>query len=225
MALKINRKLQLISRILGWAVVIILVGAVIKLLIWEENYYVSKSAEKRNDPTPVLTKINIPLNIDDTKNDPDQHQVEKDKPRTIRIERLGIYARVTQSKNVESNNMLPISDNIYDAMWYQGSSRLGKGGTIIISGLSNTDKGAGIFSKLDSLENGDKIELDTSSSDEKFIYEVKEIKMIASKNTNELLPTAQQRIDGKETLSLITAQNIDSDSYSTIVLIKAVKTE
>ena len=73
MALKINRKLQLISRILGWAVVIILVGAVIKLLIWEENYYVSKSAEKRNDPTPVLTEINIPLNIDDTKNDPDQH--------------------------------------------------------------------------------------------------------------------------------------------------------
>ena len=48
MALKINRKLQNILRVIGWAVLAVLIVCMAKIFIWERNYYNTKTGEPRS---------------------------------------------------------------------------------------------------------------------------------------------------------------------------------
>ena len=57
MGLKINQKAKLIPRIIGWVLAGILVIFMIKILVWENNYYKTKSEQTRAETVPVLTVV------------------------------------------------------------------------------------------------------------------------------------------------------------------------
>ena len=76
--------------------------------------------------------------------------------------------------------------------------------------------GAGLISI--GVEKGDKIEIESGDSN-LYTYEVESINITSKKDSAEVLPTAQQRREGKETLSLISIGNGD-DSF---VLVRATK--
>ena len=91
-----------------------------------------------------------------------------------------------------------------------------------MSGISEGATEPGAFANLDSLEKGDEIKI-VRGDGEIFKYEVKEILIIDKKNAKSELPTAQKRIDDKETLALIAARraNEDDDKYNSIVIERA----
>lgn len=226
MALKINRKVQYILKGIGIVLLLILIVGMAKILIWEHDYYTNKSSEERAPADVAITSMATIFNPSTIKpNDKDlaQYQVEADTPRFIDIERLDIHAMVERSV-VETAGVLPLPDNIYNAAWYSGSGKPGQGNYIIISGIHSFDKKKGLFANLDSLEQGDKIIIETGSA-KKYTYEIKEITMISDGDAERQLPYMQRRIDDQETLSLITAKSNESGSYNSFVMLRSVLVE
>ncbi len=225
MALKINRNLQRILKIAGWALLIGLIICMVKTLIWEHNYYGTKSAEPRAKADTVVTGLSPsanPSEIPFTDQQMAEYQVESTKPRYLDIERLDLHARVKSS--IVNSAVLPVPENIYDVMWYAGSGKPGENSTVLISGIIEGPTKPGAFANLDSLEKGDKISIELGNGN-KINYTVVETMIIDSNEAENKLPSIQRRIDDKETLSLITAKKATdgNDSYNSIYVVRATK--
>jgi LPXTG-site transpeptidase (sortase) family protein len=220
MALKINRTITRITRIVGWGLLIIIVACTLKVFIWEQNYYKNETKSARATAPAVLSGIQPigGLGTDKTSDEAyGKHTVEKDQPKYIEIERLGVKAIVNPSKT-EVAGKLPLPSNIYQLSWYGGSTKPGNVGAIVISGISQYVDQSGIFKNLDSLEKGDKIKL-TRGDNEVFEYTIESISITSYKDSTKTLPLAQQSIDSKETLSLVSVGNSDTS----VVIIKATR--
>ena len=226
MSLKISKTANNIIKIVGWIVVIILIVLMAKILIWERGYYSSKSAERRATAPAVITEIAAaidPSEIQPGENELNNHQVAADEPRYLDIPRLELQKVIVQGTTVNVH-VLQVPDNIYETAWYSGSARPGKGGYIIISGLASGDSGAaGAFANLDSLESGDEITL-TTGSGEQYHYAVRSTSIIEESNAKEQLIAAQQTIDDKETLVLVTnLKPSNAENYSSVAIVRAVR--
>ena len=224
MALKINRTAQRVIKGIGIVLLAIAVICMGKIFIWESNYYRTKTAEERAQADVPITRVISALNPSTekpSKEDIEKHQVEKDQPRYLDIKRLDIHARILESE-VDTNGILAVPNNIYDANWYAGSSYPGQGEYVIISGIHSSKNNKGIFSDLDSLEKGDEIVIEVGSGD-KYTYEVKEINVISDeKDSNDVLAKMQTRLDSKETLSLVTVKTGgNQQEFESLVMLRA----
>ncbi len=221
MALKINRRVQRIIKIIGWVLVIAVAICMVKILAWERNYYNTKSAETRSKSDVVITQLAEAVSPSEEQPNLDEYQVEASKPRYLTIERLGIKARIKES--TVNSETLAVPQNIYDAMWSAGSGKPGQGGAILMSGLECGETKKGAFANLDSLEKKDSIEVELGNGT-KYTYKVAEIRIIDAYNAENELPSIQRRIDDKETLTLITAKQMSDDEsdYTSIVIIRAI---
>ena len=226
MSLKISKTANNIIKIVGWIVVIILIVLMAKILIWERGYYSNKSAERRATAPAVITEIAAaidPSEIQPGENELNNHQVAADEPRYLDIPRLELQKVIVQGTTVNVH-VLQVPDNIYETAWYSGSARPGKGGYIIISGLASGNSGAaGAFANLDSLESGDEITL-TTGAGEQYHYAVRSTSIIEESNLEEQLIAAQQTIDDKETLVLVTnLKPSNAENYSSVAIVRAVR--
>lgn len=225
MALKINRSLQKAMRATGWVLLIALVACMIKVLIWERNYYATKSNETRAESMPVLTSVEKPTAVDDTEvseEDIEDHKTLGNTPKIIEIERLKLRARV-ESSSASDTVTLPLPLNIHDTEWFSASSKLGEGGVTIISGLHSAASKPGAFKNLDSLEKGDTIKL-IDGDDKEYLYEVAEFKIVNVADIGKELPIMQQKYEDKETVSLIMAKKSSSgEEYQSIVMLRATR--
>ena len=225
MALKINRNLQRILKIIGWVLLIALIACMIKILVWERNYYGTKSSETRAKADVVITGIDALGDADTTPisaEEIEKYQVEATKPRYLDIKRLGIHARIKES--IINSERLATPANIHDVMWYAGSGKPGENGTVLLSGISRFRQVDGAFANLDSLEKDDEIVIETGFG-EKHTYAVYEVLIIDAEEAEMKLPSIQRRIDDKETLSLVTAvaKVADSGEYNSIAIVRAIK--
>ena len=228
MALKINRTARRVLKGIGVVLLILLIACMVKIFVWEKNYYRTKSAETRSVADVPITQIVSALNPSEQQPTADEiatHQVQKDEPRYLDIQRLNIHARIFTSE-VDTNGILAIPNNIYDANWYSGSSKPGKNGYIIISGIHSTKNRPGIFANLDSLEQNDEIVLENSEG-VKYTYQVKEINIISNQDDSDtVLSRMQTQLDGKETLSLVTVKtNTTDNSFMSLVMLRATLKE
>ena len=226
MSLKISKTANNIIKIVGWIVVIILIVLMAKILIWERGYYSNKSAERRATAPAVITEIAAaidPSEIQPGENELNNHQVAADEPRYLDIPRLELQKVIVQGTTVNVH-VLQVPDNIYETAWYSGSARPGKGGYIIISGLASGNSGAaGAFANLDSLESGDEITL-TTGAGEQYHYAVRSTSIIEESNAKEQLIAAQQTIEDKETLVLVTnLKPSNAENYSSVAIVRAVR--
>lgn len=218
MALKINRTVSRITRIVGWGLIILILACFTKVYIWEKSYYKRESATPRADSVAVITKLPELKNISVdavTSADYDNYQVEARQPRYLQIERLHINSIIDKG-SVSNDGSLHYPSNIHETSWYSGSSKPGNNGAIVISGIASYYHYDGVFKNLESLEEGDRIKIVTGDSAE-FEYEVKSKSMCSSNDAKTILPKAEQRIDGKETLSLISI----SDGQESFVVVRA----
>ena len=218
MALKINRTVTRITKIVGWGLIIIILACFTKVYIWEKKYYKQESVAPRSDSVAVITKLPVLKNIatsEVTKEDHDNYQVEMAYPRYLKIERLSLDV-IVRREAVSNDGALQYPENLNEAAWYSGSSKPGYGGAIVMSGITSYKGSDGAFKGLDSLEQGDKLEIVTGDN-KTFGYVVKSISQSSNKDAENVLPKAEQRIDGKETLSLIGV----SDGEDSFVVIRA----
>lgn len=224
MGLKINHKASKTIKAITIAIVVIVIACMLKILIWENSYYQNKSAETRNPQQAVITDLadaKNPSEINITEEMLDAHQTYTTSPRYIEIPRLKLKARV-MSSNV-SEYVMPVPDNIFDVAWYSGSGNPGQGGNILMSGISQGASKPGAFAYLDSIEKDDEITLERGDG-ESFTYVVREVQIIDKEEAKYKLPLAQERIDDKETLALISARRADenSDAFNSIIIVKAI---
>ena len=221
MGLKINQKAKLIPRIIGWVLAGILVIFMIKILVWENNYYKTKSEQTRAETVPVLTVVEHSIAPGEQELDDNTYanfQSEADMPRYLKIERLGVKTIVRKSEM--SSYILPMPDNIYETLWYAGSSRPGQGRNVIISGISTGATKDGVFKNLDSLEKGDEIKIENGNGFE-YTYEVAEIRLIEESKMNLELIDIQKQIEANETLSLVTTNANSKGEYDSVAAIRA----
>ncbi len=224
MGLKISKKENTIIKVIFFAVLGLIILALLKVMIWENWYYRTKSSEIRKPQQAVITDIADAIGTVEIKpsaKEYEEYQTASSYPRYLEIPRLELKTRVEIS-NANENSM-PLPNNVYDVCWYSGSGRPGDNGSIMISGLKRGIKQPGAFANLDSLENGDTITI-IRGDNEKYNYRVAEISIIDRKDAKEALPAAQKRLNDKETLNLITTNRANvSSEYESIVLIRAVK--
>ena len=223
MGLKIDRRASKITKAIGIVALLIIAGCLLKIIIWEHGYYRNKSSETRNPQQAVIVDLadaDNPSEQAPTEDEIAKHQTYTTTPRYLEISRLSLKARVKDSNVTEY--VMPVPDNIHDVTWYSGSGNPGQGGNILMSGISQGKTRPGAFANLDSLEKGDEITVERGDS-ERFSYEVREIMIIDKEEAKNKLPIAQERIDDKETLALISARRKDESSaeFNSIIIIRA----
>ena len=229
MSLRIHKGFGLVARIIGWAIVAILAICLIKVFVWEKDYYATKSLDIRKTSDPVVTELESALNPSEEKPTAQEiadHQVEPGDPRYLSIPRLGISNARIFGSDVD-NHTLQVPDNIFDTMWFSGSSRPGAHGYIMISGLSAGRSQPGLFANLDSLEKGDKIRIEVGGG-AKYTYQVVEINIVDAETAKTVLPEMQHPYNSLETLSLVTgiqATEEGDTSYNSIAMIRAILVE
>ncbi len=226
MGLKIDRRAQKILKYTGIALGVIVAGCLIKVFFWEQAYYRNKSAETRNPEQAVIANLaeaEAPSEVPVTNDDLNKYQVDASAPRFLEIPRLEVKARV--KKQSITNHTMLMPENIYDVSWYAGSGRPGEKSNILISGVAKGLTNPGVFANLDSLEENDEIILETGRGD-KYTYKVAEILIIDKNDIKDKISLAQKKIDGKETLALITgrrANEVENELNSIVVVRATIK--
>ncbi len=151
------------------------------------------------------------------------YAVAPDQPRFIRIKKLGVEARILQL-GVNSKNELEAPSNIYDTGWYEGSSKPGEHGAVLIDGHVHGPSTKGVFYGIRDLVAGDVIEVERGDG-KVFNYRVvrSEISPTSEVNMNAALISAEQGVPG---LSLITCTgnvNYAESSYDQRIIVFAVQ--
>ncbi|PID30320.1 hypothetical protein CSA80_02760 [Candidatus Saccharibacteria bacterium] len=122
-------------------------------------------------------------------------------PRYIDIPKLNVHARIL-SMGVDEHNELKAPRGIYDAGWYNASSRPGENGAMLVDGHSGIGGTRGIFHDLTKLTSGDAITIERGDG-QVFTYSVVDVKVldVAQVDMSALLVSADTSRPG---LSLIT---------------------
>lgn len=129
------------------------------------------------------------------------YAVAPDLPRYVRIPKLGVNAMVKR-QSVDKKGALQAPGNVHVAGWYDGSSKPGEGGAVLLDGHVAGPTQHGVFYGLKTLGAGDKIEVERGDG-KVFTYKVVKAE---SKKADQvdmaaaLLPV----VDGKGGLNLIT---------------------
>ena len=223
MALKINRKLHNILRIAGWVLLIIVVGIMIKILVWESNYYETMDKTTRSAAVNVITSVEKVANYKTEQPSEEEirdHTAANDEPLFLDIPRLDVHARILVSQ-ADNDGQLPVTENIHDVLWYSGSALPGQNGASIFTGQNGDNENKGVFANLEVLEKGDEIKVQLGNLVEKK-YKVEEIYIVNEADLYQRLYLTQQKLDGKESLSLVTANTPSQNKpYESAVFIRA----
>lgn len=94
-----------------------------------------------------------------TKDDLAAYKVAPDEPRILRIDRLGLAARI-RPMGLNSDKSIQAPKNINDSGWYVGSAKPGEAGALFIDGHASGSTRLGLFAYLDTLQKDDIVRLE-----------------------------------------------------------------
>lgn len=141
------------------AIIVFTGGSVVSYLSWKTNKKAAAQVE-------VLSKNTDGENAGDTPNEEDvtpdvinSYRVAPDLPRLIKIPRLNITARIKRL-GVKATGELMAPGNVNDAGWYDGSSKPGENGAVLIDGHVSGPSKPGVFQRLKNLKEGDTINIE-----------------------------------------------------------------
>lgn len=188
-----KNKLALASKLLLLVAVIVLFTGVVVSLI-----------QHRSNSEVRSTYTDSQISPDTEKPDEDSlynHRVEPDQPRYISIAALTVKA-VVKSGGVNAENQIESPANIHETGWYNGSSKPGQEGAMLISGHVSSWETSGVFYDLKLLQPGDKITIERGDG-AKFTFSVVKSQTYDANDVDMgsvLLPISR----GKPGLNLIT---------------------
>jgi sortase (surface protein transpeptidase) len=149
------------------------------------------------------------------------YKVAPDMPQTVRIDKIGVNARIKRL-TVLKDGSLATPGNVADAGWYEGSSRPGDGGAVLLAGHVSGPTLPGVFGKIKNLNVGDTITI-TRGDNQQYSYKVvKKAQIPADKlDMSDLLVPVTP---GRSGLNMITCGGkylIDTETYQDRVVIYA----
>lgn len=217
MALKFNWKKN--KRLIIWgAVILVVVGCLLRVAIWEHFYYKEKEGSTRATAITNTIAPEEAENVDEndvTSDDKNNYKVAPNKPRFLSISTLGIdRARVLE---VGLNNIgrLQVPASIFDVGWYRSSGKPGTGGTLLLDGHNGGPTKEGVFKHLPELAIGETITIERG--DGKFFkYKVVENEEVPLSEADSHMQKMQESPEkGKESLSIITCTGVWSQVQQT----------
>lgn len=132
---------------------------------------------------------------------PGTYRVASDRPRTISIEKINVHARVV-NLGIKANNQLAAPGNIFDAGWYNESSKPGEAGAMVIDGHVSGPTKPGVFYNLRKLIAGDQIKIERGDG-KIFAYKVIKVVTYAADKVD-MAAVLTPVTKGKPGLNLIT---------------------
>lgn len=150
------------------------------------------------------------------------YAVSPDMPRFIRIGKINVNARIFRM-GLRANNQLAAPGNVHDAGWYDGSSKPGERGAMLLDGHVHGPTAPGVFYNLKKLAKGDVIEVERGDG-KKFTYKVHSTKTYPADKVD-MSGAMVSKVAGKPGLSIITcdgAFNSSSNEYADRLVVFAV---
>lgn len=205
MSLKFPGRLK-VSTII-WALLAVILGAcLIRVYIWEKNYY----AEKEGSERATAPEVNVALDITEvdeeeiTDEQTINHTVPADRPRYMSIPKLGIKNARIIELGINSLGELSTPANIFDVGWYRNSGTPGSGGTAIYDGHNGGPTKEGVFKHIPELLEGDIITIERGDG-EIFTYKVINNSSVPLDKANNRMGWASRSpAAGQESISIIT---------------------
>lgn len=207
MALSTPNTKPRISTIIKVVLLVCIFGIVLRLAIWENNYYKTQEGKERIEARTTGDISTDSTDVDETIITNEQKQeytVAADQPRFLTIEKIGVHnARILPVKETAAGAIaVPIS--IFDVGWYTGSNLPGKSGTAILDGHNGGPTMQGVFKNLVLLEKGDRIEIEMGDGT-KYTYQVYDNFTYTLKEANQKMSSMQASpVEGVESISIIT---------------------
>jgi len=207
MALKINNTFRRIIQILGILVLLALIGAIARVLVWEHFYYKDVEGTLRERPTVVgeYDYVGDDIEISDEPipfDDIESHTNGPNMPRYLYIPSIGVGKTRILIVGTTASNKVDVPRNSNDTAWFNGSALPGTGGTSLIDGHNNIYYG--VFKNLYRLNSGDIIIIEMGDGT-KYEYAVYENKDMDLNDANKYMSTMlTSPVKGQESLSLIT---------------------
>lgn len=200
--LKHRRKRPQASSVLtALAVVLFLAGATVAGIGLRTNHKVIAEVQKATQSATTHKEDGAPEEAKPSAGAYGGYVVAPDLPRYVRIPKIGVDAMV-KKQSVDKNGALQAPGNVHVAGWYDGSSKPGDGGAVLLDGHVAGPTTHGVFYSAKSLVAGDKIEVERGDG-KVFTYKV--VKSESKKAADvdmaaALLPV----VTGKGGLNLIT---------------------
>ena len=204
MSLKIKSWRSVIKWSIWGALGVLLLIFLVRVMIFEHNYYSEKEGSERAVAEEVGEDTREELvELEPTVEEVRDYTVSSDRPRYLTIARLGVEKARILPMGVNSKGELATPSNIFDVGWYEASGKPGQGGTMIIDGHNGGPHKLGVFKNLPELEEGDQIVVERGDG-VIFVYSVVENKTVALENSDAYMKIASKTpVDGKESISLI----------------------
>lgn len=227
MSLQIKNWRKIIEYTIYGALALLLLIFVIRVSVFEQNYYNEKEGSER----AVLDIVSTDVELDEEKpNDAAvaEYKVAADRPRYLSIDKLSVKNARILPMGVNAAGELDTPRNIFDVGWYEASGKPGQGGTMIIDGHNGGPNVHGVFKNTPKLANGDIITIERGDG-AKFNYRVVENVAVPLAESNAYMVTAAKSPEqGKESITLISCTGDWSQSQGTYLsrqFTRAVLTE
>ena len=202
MSLKIKGWRKIIKWGFWGVLTVLLLVFMIKVLVFENNYYNEKQGSER-----AAAAIVEDTELDETEPTEDEikeYTVAPDRPRYLTIEKLGVKNSRILPMGVNTKGELDTPRNIFDVGWYQNSGKPGQGGTLMIDGHNGGPHVHGVFKNLPDLKEGDIIKIERGDG-ETFKYKVAENVTVSLTDADKYMATAAvSPKPGTESVTLIT---------------------
>lgn len=222
---KIRRFKSYIPRILWGLLGLAAVLFLLRVMIWEGNYYHDQEGHERASSNIIAND-----NVDETEvteDDLNNYTVAPDRPRFLIIEKLNIKARVLEV-GINNEGELATPRSIFDVGWYGLSAKPGEPGTMLIDGHNGGPTKVGVFKYTPSLKEGDIITIERGDGTI-FNYSVVDNTTVPLDEADAYMETAQQSpTEASESITLITCTGEWSQPQQTYLarqFTRAVRTE
>ena len=231
MSLEVKKSItRYIPKIILGIVGILFLAAIIRVALWEEQYYREKEGSERELPEVVGDVSYESEEVDETEVTETQkveYTVPADQPRYLSIEKLGIKNARVMSVGVNSKGQMLTPRSIYDAAWYNKSAKPGTGGTAIFDGHSGVGGSKGIFGRLGELTAGDEITIEMGNG-AIYTYRVYDNFVVSLDDANKKMSMLQvSPVEGQESISIITCTgeySLKQKTYLSRQFLRATRT-
>ncbi len=205
MKLRKNKIKRILPKV-GYGLIAILIGSFFgKTFFWEQDYLNNKNGEVR--ATNVVGTDVEAQEVDETEPTPEEvadFTVPASNPRYITIPSLGnVWGRQVISVGLTRTGALDTPYNIFQAGWYNQSAKPGSGGAIVIDGHNGGPNVIGIFKHLPNAPIGEKVIIERGDG-AIFTYTIVKNDTIPLSESDDYMREIFKKIDGKETVTIIT---------------------
>ena len=212
MSLKLNSGRAIAKWIIISILGILMVVFVVKVTLWEKDYYEGKEGSERKVAMDMGDDL---IEEPPTEQEVVEYTVAPDRPRYLTVERLGIHNARMLPMGINKEGQLTTPNNIFDVGWYDGSGKPGQGGTLLVDGHNGGPHVQGVFKALPSLGSGDIITVERGDG-QIFHYSVVENKAVPLSESNDYMATAMMSpMKGKESITLISCTGEWSQAQKT----------